>query len=59
MQSIGCDLSKGMLAFKKDGQAVLSFSAQPLFFWDEKEGASSGAGQTAEWAAHLARKCCA
>ena len=38
VQSIGCDLSKGVLTFKKDGQAVLSFSAQPLFFWNEAEG---------------------
>ncbi len=35
VQSISCDLSKGELAFKKNGEAVLRFAVQPLFFWDE------------------------
>ena len=37
IDSINCDLTNGVLRFKKAGQIVLEFDAQPLFFWSEAE----------------------
>lgn len=37
IESIGCDLTNGVLRFKRAGQSVLEFAAQPLFYWNEAE----------------------